>query len=77
MYSAIERQQSRVDAEDREMQTYANKLRNKRERERRRREEELHVALSEDDEEERQRWLETIALERRYQKLQKEKERER
>ena len=79
MYSAIERQQSRADTERRQIQSCVNKLKNRRERERRKIEQEEYSSLSEDDadEEERERWLETIALERRFQKLKKEKEMDR
>ncbi len=76
MYSALERQQSRADAERRQIQSSVDNLRNKRERERRMIEE-RETYSSGEDEDERQRWLETIALERRHQKLQKEKEMDR
>ncbi len=79
MYSAIERQQSRADAEHRQIQSCVNKLKNMRERERRKIEDECYSSVSEEDcdDEERERWLETIALERRFQKLKKEKEMDR
>ena len=77
MYSAIERQQSRADAERRQLQTCASRLKVKREQERRKIEAEEGSFESGDDEEEKQEWLETIALERRYHKLQKEKEMDR
>ena len=76
MYSAIERQQSRVNAERRHMQSHVDRLREKREYQRRLVEEEEVEEESEYDEEKEQ-WLEMIALERRHQKLMKEKEKER
>lgn len=77
MYSAIERQQSRADAERRKLHSSVSQLKNKREQERRIIEEDQCSSIGEDEREEKERWLETIALERRYQKLQKEKEMER
>ena len=80
MYSAIERQQSRLVAHKKQLQTEIKTMREEREQKRRDMEERYIAELSnssgsECDERERaQEWMEMIALERRHQKLLKQKE---
>ncbi|XP_011404300.1 PREDICTED: uncharacterized protein LOC105312957 [Amphimedon queenslandica] len=80
LYSAVERQQSRVNAINRQHQKEAEKRKREREEERRQIErqyspKESAVILAE--RENAKQWLEMVALERRHQKLVKEKENER
>ena len=93
LYSAVERQQSRVNAINRQHQKEAEKRKREREEERRQIEQQynpkesvsiiylmsqlLIMKVSLAERENARQWLEMVALERRHQKLVKEKENER
>lgn len=77
MYSAIERQQSRVNAQQRQQQLSVEKLREEREEVRNLIEKDEGDSDYEEPSEEKERWLEMVVLERRHQKLMKQKEMDR